>query len=293
MSETEQWTIGRLLTWTTDYLREHGADSPRLDAELLLASALRCDRIELYTSFDRECDEEARARFRKLVASRALGKPVAYLLGNREFYSLSFEVTPDVLIPRPETELLVMTALDLAKKANRPAGLSILDIGTGSGAVVVTLAKHLPKVHFMATDISRSALEVARRNSRAHQVEDRIEFVESDLFGSIGAENQFDIIVSNPPYIAYHEKAGMNRTVYDFEPEIALFSGEKGTELIGRILDEAARFLKSNGRMLIEIGPAIHESVRQMAERNSTWTLLPTVYDLTRHPRVVSLKKAV
>jgi release factor glutamine methyltransferase len=293
MSETEQWTIGRLLTWTTDYLREHGADSPRLDAELLLASALQCERIELYTSFDQECDEEARAQFRKLVASRAEGKPVAYLLGHREFYSLSFEVTPDVLIPRPETELLVMSTLDLTKKARRPAELSILDIGTGSGAVVVTLAKYMPEAHFTATDISPAAIEVARRNSRTHQVEDRIEFVKSDLFESLATENQFDIIVSNPPYIAYHEKAGMDRAVYAFEPEIALFAGEKGTELIERMLNEAGRFLKPNGRMLIELSPTIHESVCQMAERDLRWTLLPTIYDLARHPRIVSLKKAV
>ncbi|MBN1911249.1 MAG: peptide chain release factor N(5)-glutamine methyltransferase, partial [Pirellulales bacterium] len=143
MSQTETWTVQRLLTWTTEYLRNHGSDSPRLEAEVLLAESLGWERIALYTHFDDEPDEPIRTRFRELVRRRAGGEPVAYLVGHKEFYSLSFRVTPDVLIPRPETESLVVTLLDLAKSRGQES-LAICDVGTGSGIIAITAAKHLP-----------------------------------------------------------------------------------------------------------------------------------------------------
>ena len=177
------WTIGRLLTWTTEFLREKGAEGPRLDAEVLLAHARGCKRIELYTAFEDVAPDELRERFRSLVKERAGGKPVAYLVGQREFFSLPFTVTPDVLIPRPETELLVVRALDLAKEMAKTAdrALRIADVGTGSGVLAITLAKHLPKAHITAIDVSPSALAVALRNAKRHGVGDRIEFVEADM----------------------------------------------------------------------------------------------------------------
>src|SRR3981081_1373667 len=165
----EQWTIGRLLAWTTDYLKRQGAESPRLDAEILLAAVRNCQRIQLYTSFDEPADEPTRERFRELVRRRAEGTPVAYLVGHKEFYSLSFRVSPDVLIPRPETELLVVRLLDIAKscpaaktgpvEANA-APFTIADVGTGSGIIAICAAKHLPGARVTAIDISPAALAV-------------------------------------------------------------------------------------------------------------------------------------
>ncbi|HOM16552.1 MAG TPA: HemK/PrmC family methyltransferase, partial [Thermoguttaceae bacterium] len=160
MATAETWTVGRLLQWTTEYLRRHGSGSPRLDAELLLADAIGCARIELYTSFDRVASDEVRAKFRELVRRRAAGEPVAYLLGRKEFYSLSFRVTPDVLIPRPETELLVVALLDLVKDGAFDGPLEICDVGTGSGILAVCAAKYLPTARIWAVDRSPKALQV-------------------------------------------------------------------------------------------------------------------------------------
>src|SRR6478672_7807971 len=182
---SESWTILRLLTWTTDYLKSHGSDSPRLDAEVLLAHARGCERIMLYTAFDQIVDESVRGKFRELVKRRAEGEPVAYLVGKREFYSLSFRVTPDVLIPRPETEFVVVAALDALKEL--PNDPLVADVGTGSGAIAVAIGKHAPRAKAIAIDISSAALAVAKENAAAHQVLERIEFLEGDLLASLPA----------------------------------------------------------------------------------------------------------
>src|SRR5688572_1833205 len=214
MSQSETWTIGRLLTWTTDYLKQHGSDSPQLDAEVLLAESRGCKRIELYTKFEEVADDSTRTKFRELVKQRAEGKPVAYLVGRREFYSLSFRVTPDVLIPRPETEFVVIALMDLAKgRGDADAPLSIADIGTGSGILAVCAAKLLPMAQVTAVDVSPAALTVARSNAQEHGVLERIEFVESDLFASVPAERKFDFVVSNPPYVTTAEMAQLPPTV--------------------------------------------------------------------------------
>ena len=256
MSETQPWTIGQLLSWTTEYLERHGSDSPRLDAELLLAEVLDRPRIQLYATFEQEPDEAARGRFRELVKRRAAGEPVAYLLGRREFYSLDFRVTPDVLIPRPETEHLVVTLLDLARAEPRPSPV-IADIGTGSGILAITLAKHLPDARITATDISTAALAVARENAAAHGVEDRIEFVEGDLFGGVPEGQTFDFVVSNPPYVSTTEMEQLPGEVHDHEPHGALLAGERGTEVIERLVPQAVERLRDGGHLLIEISPMI------------------------------------
>ena len=190
MSTTAPWTVGRLLQWTADYLKTHGSESPRLDAEVLLAEAMGCKKIELYTRFEEEPAESVRAAFRELVKRRAEGAPVAYLLGHREFYSLDFRVTPDVLIPRPETELLVVTLLDLAKSKPKDTPWSIADVGTGSGILAVCAAKNLAAARVTAVDISPAALEIAAENAEKHGVAARIEFLESDLFAAVPPENE-------------------------------------------------------------------------------------------------------
>lgn len=322
---SEPWTIGRLLTWTTDYLKGHGSEIPRLDAEVLLAHALGRRRIELYTTFDDLPPDDARTAFRELVRRRAEGTPVAYLVGRREFYSLSFRVTPDVLIPRPETELLVVAALDLAKgsrvesRESRDRGKaeevasgqwpvasqsslsnpqspipnpSIADVGTGSGIIAICLAKHLPTCRVTAIDISSAALAVAKENAGQHGVSERIEFVESDLFAAVPLDRKFDFIVSNPPYVTAAELDGLARDVRKFEPRMALLAGPRGTEVIERLVVQSADRLLPGGHLLMEISPMIHDAVRALLESDGRFELGPTIKDLARLPRVVQARLA-
>ncbi|HEX4149931.1 MAG TPA: peptide chain release factor N(5)-glutamine methyltransferase, partial [Pirellulales bacterium] len=254
----EVWTIGRLLKWTADFLAARNADSPRLDAEVLLAHALGCRRIELYTRFDEVPPEPQRAAFRELVKQRSSGMPVAYLVGHREFYSLPFRVTPDVLIPRPETELLLVRLLDLAKGRQLVEGesLQIADVGCGSGILAVCAARSLAGARITAIDISGKALAVARDNAAALGAE-RIEFVESDLFAAVPAQERYDFIVSNPPYLGTAELAAAMVDVRKFEPRVALEAGPSGTEIIERLVVQAAERLLPGGWLLVEISPMI------------------------------------
>lgn len=289
MAQTEAWTTGCLLEWTTNYLRQHGADSPRLDAEVLLAEALGCPRIQLYAAFGDVPSEDVRTAFRELVRRRAEGTPVAYLVGRREFYSLSFRVTPDVLIPRPETEFLVIRLLDMAVPAN--SMWDIADVGTGSGVIAVCAAKWLPACRVAAIDVSRKALEVAAANAADHAVGDRIEFMESDLFAAAPAGRTFEFIVSNPPYVAEHEVAGLSRDVRDFEPRSALVSGPQGTETIARLIEQSADRLKPGGWLLTEISPQLEAAVRELLSRDARYELHPTVKDLAGLARVIQARK--
>jgi release factor glutamine methyltransferase len=290
MSSAAPWTVGRLLQWTADFLKQRGADSPRLDAEILLAEALGCQRIQLYTAFEEVPGEEKRTAFRELVKQRAEGMPVAYLVGRREFYSLSFKVRPGVLIPRPETELIVVTVLDLVKQFAIPAP-SIGDVGTGSGILAVTLAKHLPGARVVATDTSKTALEVAAENGRQHGVADRIEFVECDLLSGVVAAATFDFVVSNPPYVSAAEYEKLPRDVKCYEPREALLAGAKGTEVIERLLPQAVARLRPGGHVLIEISPMIHGAVQELLAAAPSLQPGPTVKDLARLPRVVQAKR--
>jgi release factor glutamine methyltransferase len=298
MSTAAPWTVGRLLQWTADFLKGRGADAPRLDAEILLAEALGCQRIQLYTTFEEVPQEERRTAFRELVRQRAEGTPVAYLVGRREFYSLSFKVAPGVLIPRPETELIVVTLLDLAKlpsPSGRGAGgegpLRIADIGTGSGILAVTLAKHLPAAQVVATDTSKVALAIAAENARRHGVADRVQWIECDLLAGTGAGSEFDFIVSNPPYVSSAEYEKLPRDVKNFEPREALLAGPQGTEVIERLILQAAERLRPGGHLLIEISPMIHDAVQALLAAVPGLQPGPTVKDLARLPRVVQAKR--
>ncbi|MHC4177478.1 MAG: peptide chain release factor N(5)-glutamine methyltransferase [Planctomycetota bacterium] len=287
MPQTEVWTIGRLLEWTTGYLKDHGADSPRLDAEVLLAEALGCRRIELYTRFDEVPDESGRGAFRELVRRRAEGNPVAYLVGRREFYSLGFRVTPEVLIPRPETELLVVSLLDLAKSRTPAEPLAIADVGTGSGVLAVCAAKHLPDCRVLAIDVSPAALAVARANAADHGVTEQIEFVESDLFSAVQPGRRFDFIVSNPPYVGTEEEKTLAEEVREFEPHVALYAGKRGTEVVEALIPQAAGRLNPAGHLLIEVSPVVHDAVCSLVKADRRLEPGPTIKDLARLPRVV------
>jgi release factor glutamine methyltransferase len=286
MPSTDDWSVGRLLQWTADYLGKHGSDSPRLEAELLLAQALGCKRIELYTAFDTIPGQEPRTAFRDLVRRRAEGTPVAYLVGHREFYSLSFRVTPAVLIPRPETEFLVIALLDLAKRRSEPE-LLICDVGTGSGIIAVSVAKYLPRARLTAIDRSAEALAVARENAAAHGVQDRIEFVHRDLYSALPANRRFHLVASNPPYVSQSEFAALAPDVRKYEPRDALVAGPRGTEVIEALLPQAAARLLPGGQLLLEISPMIHDAVRSLLAADARFQLCPTINDLARLPRVV------
>ena len=290
MAESETWTVGRLLQWTADYLKRHGADGPRLDAEVLLAEVLHCPRIALYTSFDEVPGEAARTAFRGLVKRRAEGTPVAYLVGHREFFSLDFRVTRDVLIPRPETEFVVMTLIELARQSPRDP-IAICDVGTGSGIIAVAAAKHLAKSRITAIDVSPAALAVARGNAQTHGVLERIEFVESDLFAAVPPERRFDFVVSNPPYVGEAELETLAPEVRRFEPRMALVAGSRGTEVIERLLAQAAERLNSGGHLLLEISPMIHDAVEALLRADGRLEPGPTVKDLSRLPRVVQARR--
>ncbi|HEX3998365.1 MAG TPA: peptide chain release factor N(5)-glutamine methyltransferase [Pirellulales bacterium] len=288
---SESWTIGRLLTFTADYLKQHGSDTPRLDAEVLLAAARGCQRIQLYTAFDEVADDKTRQTFRGWVRRRAEGTPVAYLVGYREFYSLRFRVTPAVLIPRPETELLVVRLLDLAKE--RPAGspeIRIADVGTGSGILAVCAAKHLSTARVTAIDISPDAIDVAKSNAAEHGVSDRIEWRSGDLLSTV-SDQQFDFIVSNPPYVSSAEYASLAKTVRDFEPRGALLAGDRGTEVIERLLPQAAEHLAPGGWLLIEISPMIEPAAARLLAAEQRLVPAPTIKDLAGHARIVQARR--
>jgi release factor glutamine methyltransferase len=310
---SESWTVLRLLTWTTDFLKQRGSESPRLDAEVLLAAAKGCERIMLYTAFDEVVSEEIRTKFRELVKRRADGVPVAYLVGSREFYSLRLRVTPDVLIPRPETEFVVIAALDHLKKAGgqRPGdggqepgdkttthhspltthSHRVADVGTGSGAIAVAIAKHAPHCRVTAIDVSPAALAVARENAAAHQVAERLEFIEGDLLAPLPKEPRFAVIASNPPYVTDSEYAALVPQVKDHEPKLALVSGSQGTEVIERLLPQAAERLLPGGLLVIEVSPMIAPRVVELFAANGRFDPATIVKDLAQQARVVHAKR--
>ncbi|QDV27490.1 peptide chain release factor N(5)-glutamine methyltransferase [Aureliella helgolandensis] len=295
MSAAETWTVGKLLTWTTEYLKKSGSDSPRLDAEVLLSQSRDCRRIELYTAFDEEPSEEVKAKFRAMVKRRAEGAPVAYLVGHKEFYSLDFEVTPDVLIPRPETEHLVVEALDQAKALRTQRGsqaqpLRLADVGTGSGCVAIAVAKHLPDSQVLAIDVSEEALEVARRNALKHALDPpQLEFAQSNLLEGLEPELQFDLILSNPPYVSEPEYEALDTTVRQYEPRQALVGGPRGYELIVRLLTQAAERLVPDGCVVLEFSPMLAESLDAWV--GDIWQEPRVIKDLAGLPRIVTLKK--
>jgi release factor glutamine methyltransferase len=285
----ESWTVGRLLGWTADWLATRGSESPRLDAEVLLAFVRGCPRIALYTAFDTVVGDADRARFRELVRRRGDGEPVAYLVGSREFFSLPLRVTPDVLVPRPETEALVIRVLDLCRAAEAPR---IVDVGTGSGAVAIACAKHLPRGRFVATDISAAAIEVARENAAAHGVAERIDFVVCDLLESPLAAGPWDVVASNPPYVREDEFESLPRDVRLHEPRTALVAGPTGVEVVTRLAEQAAARLSPGGWLLVEIGPSTAEAAERALAQQPALQPVATIKDLAGLPRVVQAQRA-
>ena len=278
----ESWTVARLLEWTTGRFKERGIDSPRLEAEILLACALGIRRIDLYVRHDQIVDDAGRARFRDMVRRRQEGCPTAHIVGKKEFYSLDFAVSPATLIPRPDTELLVDEALRQAKPLTDPL---IADIGTGTGCVAVALAHRLPKARIVAVDISPEALETARGNATRLGVADRVDFRLGDLLAPLAGLRP-DLIVSNPPYIPTNDIAGLDPGVRDHEPTLALDGGPDGLRVIERLAEQALSLLAPGGRLLVEIGAGQEEGARGVLTR-AGFTVESVRKDGGGHPRVV------
>jgi release factor glutamine methyltransferase len=265
-TQSEPWSILRLLQWTTEHLKKTGSTSPRLDAEVLLAHARGCLRIELYTAFAEEPDESVKAKFRELVKRRATGEPVAYLVGKKEFYSLEFEVSRNCLIPRSETEHVVLECLDRAKKilSSEPSRtLIIVDVCTGSGCIAVSIAKHLPQSSITAIDVSPEAVKIAQANVARHQVADRIAVMESDLLDRV-QDSSVDFVVSNPPYVSESEFEVLDKSVREYEPRLALVGGTMGTEIIQRLAPQAAKKLVDYGWFICEFSPMVADQVEML-----------------------------
>ena len=286
MTAEETWTVNRLLAWTRDFFKKKEIEKPQLEAEILLAHAMNIKRIELYTAFESEPTEAQRTIFRDFVKRRGSGEPAAYLTGSKEFYSLLFKVDRNVLIPRPETEDLVLQTLDQLKTYSANDVPVITDVGTGSGIIAVTLAKHLPKhlaaAKIIAVDTSKKALDVARCNAETHGVAGRIDFRQSDLLEQIS--ETLDIIVSNPPYVSQSEFEALPVDVKDFEPKAALLAGTKGTEVVERLILQSSDRLRSGGHLLMEVSPMIAESA---AEFLHGWKNVQILPDSAGRPRIV------
>ncbi len=251
------WQIKELLRVSTDYLKEKGIENPRLNAEVLLAHQLGLERVGLYLDWDRPLTQAELAGYRSLIRRRIDREPLQYITGNQEFWSLDFRVDRRVLIPRPETEVLVEEALRLAQDMEgerRP--LLVLDLGTGCGAIAIALARELPLADLWATDISGDALSVARRNAEAHRLLDKITFLQGDLWEPFqGAPQTFDIIVSNPPYVSTKEYDALPREVHDHEPREALDGGTEGMYFLEKIIRGAPLFLNRGGWIILEMSP--------------------------------------
>jgi release factor glutamine methyltransferase len=312
----QTWTVQKLLNWVTQYLTEKGIDSPRLSAELLLSNIVGLKRIELYTQFDRVVQQEQLGRLRDLVKRAGQNEPIAYLVGRTEFYSLEINVTPDCMIPRPETELLVERAIEflrtrkwhgLAARENTAKPVSsggeglavppqfVCDLCTGSGCIAVAIAKNFTNARIIATDICDAALAVAAENIKKHQLGERISLLCGDLFDPIisGLDvNQFDLIVCNPPYVSTAEYEMLDKNVKDYEPKKALLAGVDGLDIYYRVIEKAGRFLKSDGALMLEIGYAQGPAVKELLEKTGVFHGIKIEKDFHNNDRIVTARRA-
>lgn len=288
--EQQPWTVLRLLNWTKEYFTRAGLDSPRLSAEVLLGHVLACKRIELYARYEYLPTADELAAFRSLVKRAGEHEPIAYLIGRKEFYSLDFIVTPDVLIPRPETEIVVDQALGHIKSLAREA--AVWDVCTGCGCIAVAVAANAPQASVLATDLSAAAAAVAARNAAAHRVSDRVTTLTADLLAlprEWNGPKTFDVITANPPYVT--DGAELSAAVQR-EPAMALRGGVAGLDLIERLVAAAPGVLASGGMMAMEIGYDQRDAVTAIINRTGQFAQPRFITDLQNHPRVaVAVRK--
>jgi len=282
----ESWTVLKLLHWTTDYFKRNNVAEPRASAEVLLAHLLSQDRLFLYLNYDRPMEAEELAAFRTLVKRRLSGEPNQYITGIQEFWSLPFRVNPDVLIPRPETEVLLETVLDFLRSSHH--AVRVLDLGTGSGAIAVSLARELSLISIVATDSSMASLKVAHDNALLNQIDSKIHFVCADMFSAFSsASAKFTVVATNPPYLSHAEFSRLPPEIRDYEPHQALDGGPDGLAAIRRIIKEAPALLSPAGALIMEIGADQAESVSALVKDSQHYKSYQIIRDLSGLHRVL------
>ena len=283
----ESWTILRMILWSAEYLKNKGVETGRLDAEWLLAAALGVDRLQLYLKYDRPLRSEEREAFKPLLRRRAGREPLQYIIGRTGFRELELKTDPRVLIPRPETELLVQEVLDWASAGAE----SVWDMGTGAGAVALSLAVEGTWTRVVATDVSPEALSVAADNAERYDLGGHVEFREGSLFEPLEEGERFDVIVSNPPYIAEGEKGELQPEVRDWEPPEALFAGEDGLDVIRQLVAGAPKHLLSGGLLALECGLGQAEGIAADVQATGAFGAVRIRADLTGRPRFVTAER--
>ena len=281
-------TVLELLNLSAEYLQKKGIESPRLNAELLLAGILKCKRLELYLAFDRPLAQPEVDLYREFLKRRGMYEPLQYILGEVEFYGLNFNVNPSVLIPRQETEILIET---IVKLADNRTGLKMLDIGTGSGIIPVTLAKHVSDSHYTAVDISTEALNVARSNAELNAVADKIDFIEADILkDDFKSAEEYDFVISNPPYVSSVEYETLQKEITGYEPKIALTDFSDGYKFYRTITAKANQFLKNNGILAFEAGEGQSDKICEIMTANN-FKNISVIKDYLNINRVVTGEK--
>jgi release factor glutamine methyltransferase len=282
----EPWTILKLLHWTTDYFKKNKVAEPRASAEVLLAHSLSQDRLYLYLNYDRPMQAEELAAFRTFVKRRLRGEPNQYITGRQEFWSLPFRVNPDVLIPRPETEVLLETVLEFL--GSPETEVPVLDLGTGSGAIAVALAREFDLIRIVATDSSMAALKLAQENASLNQVDSKIHFVCADMFSAFSRVPQkFAVVATNPPYVSQAEFSTLSREIRDYEPRQALDGGPDGLAAIKHIIMEAPAVLSQGGALIMEIGANQTESVSTLVRDSRRYKSYRIIKDYSGLDRVL------
>jgi release factor glutamine methyltransferase len=279
--------LKQALSAAVDRLDAAEVGSPRLNAEVLLMFVLGANRAHLYAHPERELTPAEDARYQEVLAQRSTGMPSQYITGHQEFWGLDFVVSPAVLIPRPETEHLVETVIELARGVAYP---KLVDVGTGSGCVALALASELKSANVYAVDVSAAALEIARANGARLQLDGRVKFVESDVLAGLADTRDFDFVVSNPPYVGFDEADKVQKSVREFEPQVAVFAGERGLDVIGMLIEQAQVALKPGGRLAMEIGYSMRDAVVGLLDP-TLWDEIQVVPDLQGIPRVVAARK--
>ncbi|MGH9835980.1 MAG: peptide chain release factor N(5)-glutamine methyltransferase [Blastocatellia bacterium] len=288
-SITTGTTIAETLKEASEYLRAASVANDLLDAQTLLAEALGQDRTYLIINFNQKLSGDVLSKFQAMIERRAAGEPLQYITGRQQFFGLDFEVTPAVLIPRPETELAVEETIRLVQQ-NQIANPVIVDVGAGSGCIAVTLAREVGGARVIACDISFAALLVARRNADRNGVADRVEFIATDLLDAFAQCNFADFILSNPPYVSEQEMPTLQREVRDWEPRLALTDGDDGLSFFRRLLRDVPARLKPGGYLICEMGYTQSEKISAMVDRE-VWNEPRLLDDLQGIPRTIVLRK--